>query len=80
MKKIVILLLVSLGAGGCATHRYDAHTVVLPANSSSARDDHFVTVRIDRQTGESWFWYGYYEALSRPEWRRIAEPSEPKQK
>jgi hypothetical protein len=76
MKKIVSQLLLVLAVAGCATRRYDTHVVALPGAGASA----WMIVRVDHQTGHSWYWRGDTSGNSKPEWHPIADASGPHQK
>lgn len=74
MKKIIGLLFICLSVVGCTSHKYDAHVVALPASAGASG---WVAIRVDRQTGECWYWDAQVPGASKPQWHRISDPSEP---
>jgi len=78
MKKIMSILFVGLFAAGCVSPRYDVRVTAVPI--SQARAD-WVAVRIDRQTGQTWYSYNQnIVEIQKPEWHPILEGVQPPQK
>jgi type IV pilus biogenesis protein CpaD/CtpE len=77
MKTIIGLLMLVLTVAGCASRRYDTSVVALPSSVGTAA---WMVVRIDHQTGQSWYWRGDSTPQSKPEWHPIADTSGTSQK
>lgn len=79
MKKVGSILLLALSAAGCVSPRYEVSVTSVPSSAGLAD---WVVVRVDRQTGRSW--YSYQQAVHKnslkPEWRPISESSEKPQR
>jgi hypothetical protein len=71
MKRIGSILLLAFGVSGCTGPRYQVSVTSVP---SSAGLSDWVAIRVDRQTGASW--YSYNQAINKtslkPEWRPIS--------
>ena len=64
------MLFLALGVAGCACPRYDVQVTSVPLGAGRAD---WVAVRIDRQTGQTWYSYnqGTDVASQRPQWHPI---------
>lgn len=72
MKQIFSILFVGMFAAGCASSRYDISVTAVPI--AQMRAD-WVAVRIDRQTGQTWYSYNLGSDVTpqKPEWHPMLD-------
>lgn len=76
--QVLVLCTATVLGSGCATShkdRYDTDVAGLPSSVGAAA---WIAVRVDKQTGETWYWRGdtTNNERSKPQWHRIKEPSD----